>query len=133
MALSGIFCRHGRDLLRPEGLHTMFQHNTKLGAKKIWTHTQKNKGHRVIQKKETQQHWSRSMRTCIAVYIVYHFSLDLFAPTNTTTKVSESLVTERSRTAAITTKHNHMWTKASVCVRHRKRHAVQVNLHPATK
>lgn len=75
-----------------------------------------NKGQCVIKKKkETQQHLSQSMCTCITVDIVDHSSLDLFAPTNihrrTTTKVS---VTEGSKTAAITTKQNHMWTKASV-------------------
>lgn len=91
-------------------------------------------GQCVIKKrKETHQHLSHSMRTCIAGHIVYRSSLDLFAPTNTTTRVSESLVAEGSRTAAIPTKQNHMWTKVSACCDTGREHVVQVNLHPATK
>lgn len=73
------------------------------------------------------------MCTCVTVDTVRHSSLDPIAPTDihgpTTTKVSAGIVTEGSRTAAITAKRNHMWTKVSVCASGRE-HVVPLNLRP---
>lgn len=83
-------------------------------------------------KNETPQNLS-PMCTCVTVDTVRHSSLDPIAPTDihgpTTTKVSAGIVTEGSRTAAITAKRNHMWTKVSVCASGRE-HVVPLNLRP---
>lgn len=125
MALSGIFCRHGHDLLRQEGLHAMLLHKTQRVQRRAGRTLTRFRGECAIKKKnETPQNLSPSMCTCVTVDIVRHSSLDPIAPTDihgpTTTKVSAGIVTEGSRTAAITAKRNHMWTKVN-CVRDRKR------------
>lgn len=134
MALSGIFCRHGRDLLRQEGLHAMLLHKTQRVQRRAGRTLTRFRGECAIKKEK----WNTAEFESFYVHLCHsRHSASFFTwpdstnghPRPTTTKVSAGIVTEGSRTAAITAKRNHMWTKVSVCATGRE-HVVPLNLRP---